>query len=698
MSIVEGIYGPIVSRFYADTDIGVFLCRFRSPFGIQVGDHLFRCSHAGVGDVYVGELPNLGGFDAGTAKVFELIGPRRSRINAGRDALLEEMGVRTQATGEKLIAWLPYPRVRMDRRPAQIVGVHVDVEQSWGYAEATHIDDVGSLSRRNISFDTSDLAFPYANVENAVQFVGGIDDMSALQQQVKRGRTLSHGEPFHFNRCWYWKAEGRARLPRLTRPPQRVPSSPDMMNPSRETRSSLNTKYLVAICLTLCLTPWLSPTSANEVREEASAKPLVHLLKLHTVNTEGSMIDPGLAAYVERVVLDAEAADADALIFDIDTFGGRVDAATVIRDAIVDADILTIAFINKRAISAGALISLACDRIVMVKGGTIGASTPVTGGGDKASDKYVSVMRAEMRGTAEQTGRDPEIAEAMVDERIFIPELSDEAGQPATLTARQALQYDMVDEMVKSLPELLAIYDLAEAKIVEVEITWAERVVRLLTHPVVTSLLLSVAAFGMIAEVRTPGWGLGGSLAMLALALFFGSHLIVQLAEWQELLLFAVGLGLLFAEIAFIPGFGIAGIAGFLCMLASVLLTRLPEFDFWTVDQVSAVVGQFALSLILGIVGSVILLRALPKVAAFRNLVLAGSTSATEGYVSAPTDQDSDLVGQQGVTVTELRPVGAGMFSGKRLDIIAEGEFIDAETAVVIVAARGSRIVVRATS
>lgn len=436
--------------------------------------------------------------------------------------------------------------------------------------------------------------------------------------------------------------------------------------------------------------------SGVDAQSSSDERPLVHLLKLHTVNTEGGMIDPGLSAYVERVVEDAVNAGADALIFDIDTFGGRVDAATVMRDAIVDADLMTIAFVNKRAISAGALISLACDRIVMVKGGTIGASTPVTGGGDKASDKFVSVMRAEMRATAERTGRDPEIAEAMVDEGIVIPGLSDEAGRPATLTSDQALQYGMADEMANSLPELLRIYDLEEAEIVEVEINWAERTVRLLTHPVVTSILLSVAIFGLIAEVRTPGWGLGGSLALLALALFFGSHVIVKLAEWQELLLFAVGLGLLFVEIAFIPGFGVAGVAGFACMLASLLLTRLPEFDFWSIDQVSAVVGQFSLSMIIGIIGSVVLLRSLPKVAAFRHLVLTGSTPAAEGYVSSSTDHDEELVGLEGVALTELRPVGTGLFDGRRLDIIADGEYIDEQTAVKIVSAHGSRVVVRA--
>ncbi|MFA6110736.1 MAG: ATP-dependent Clp protease proteolytic subunit, partial [Candidatus Latescibacterota bacterium] len=155
------------------------------------------------------------------------------------------------------------------------------------------------------------------------------------------------------------------------------------------------------------------------------------------------MIDPGVAALVERVIEEATEAKAAAIVFEIDTFGGRVDAATVIRDAILDAEPLTIAFINKRAISAGALISLACDKIVMTQAATMGATTPVEMTGEKASDKVTSYMRAEMRATAERTGRDVKIAEAMVDERVDIPGLSGEAGRPATLTTEQALHYKM---------------------------------------------------------------------------------------------------------------------------------------------------------------------------------------------------------------------------------------------------------------
>ena len=436
-------------------------------------------------------------------------------------------------------------------------------------------------------------------------------------------------------------------------------------------------------------------TAATDTAAADTPSPVVHLLKLHTVDTKGGMIDPGLTAFVERAVEEANASGVDAIVFEIDTFGGRVDAASVIRDAILDAEPLTIAFINRRAISAGALISLACDKIVMVKGGSIGASTPVSGTGEKAGDKYVSVMRAEMRATAERTGRDPEIAEAMVDERIEIPGFSEEAGRPATLTTDQALHYRVADETAETLYEALEIYDLQEAEVVEIKINWAEVVVRFLTHPIITSILLSVAMFGLITEVRTPGWGLGGSLALVALALFFGSHLIVRLAAWDELLLFVVGLVLLFVEIVFIPGFGFVGLAGVLCMGASLMLTRLPPFQWWSMDQVSAVVGQLALSMILAIVGSVVLLKALPRFGALNRLILGSRTAAADGYVSAPTERDAELLGQEGVALSELRPVGVGLFGGRRLDIIAEGEYIDEQTAVKVIEARGSRVVVR---
>ena len=184
-------------------------------------------------------------------------------------------------------------------------------------------------------------------------------------------------------------------------------------------------------------------------------------------------------------------------------------------------------------------------------------------------------------------------------------------------------------------------------------------------------------------------------MALVALSLFFGSHLVVHLAEWDELLLFVVGLVLLVVEIAFIPGFGLVGLGGIACMVASLALTRLPGLDWVKVEDVSAVVGQLAASMIGAIVLAAVAMKSLPKLAAFNRLVLASETRASEGYVSAPTDHDMDLLGKEGVTVTELHPVGVGLFEGRRLDIIAEGEFIKEQTAVKVISARGARVVVR---
>ncbi len=407
------------------------------------------------------------------------------------------------------------------------------------------------------------------------------------------------------------------------------------------------------------------------------------------------MIDPGVSAFVERVIEDAEANGVDAIVFEIDTFGGRVDAATVIRDAILDSEALTIAFINKRAISAGALISLACDKIVMAQAATMGATTPVDGSGTKASDKVTSYMRAEMRATAERTGRDAKIAEAMVDERVDIPGLSAEAGRPATLTTEQSLSYEMADETAESLRDVLRIYDLGDADVVSIELNWAEHVVRLLTHPVVTSILLAVAMFGLIAEVRTPGWGLGGTLALVALAIFFGSHLVVKLAEWQELALFAVGLGLLIIEVVAIPGFGVVGLAGVGLMLGSLVITQLGDFQLWSVDEIAVVVARLSASMIGAFVLSLFMLRSLPRMAAFNRLVLQAETRTSEGYVSSSRERDSDLLNQEGVSLSELRPAGIALIDGRRVDVVTDGEFVGVQQPVRVVEARGNRVVVR---
>ena len=165
------------------------------------------------------------------------------------------------------------------------------------------------------------------------------------------------------------------------------------------------------------------------------------------------MIDLGLPLTVIRGIEEAEADNADYIIFLVNTFGGRVDAATEIKDAIIGTDIKTVAFVNSRAISAGALITLSCDQIFMTKGSTIGAVTPVNQQGNKLTEKQVSYMRAEMRSTCEAKGRDPLIGEAMVDESIAVPDVSEE-GKLLTLTAEEALKLGFADKIIEDQDKL----------------------------------------------------------------------------------------------------------------------------------------------------------------------------------------------------------------------------------------------------
>ncbi|MCC7094160.1 MAG: ATP-dependent Clp protease proteolytic subunit, partial [Ignavibacteriaceae bacterium] len=307
--------------------------------------------------------------------------------------------------------------------------------------------------------------------------------------------------------------------------------------------------------------------------------------KVYIAYIEGD-IDLGLAPYVSRVVAEAEKDNAEAIIFKINTFGGRVDAATQIKDAIINTDLLTIAFINNRAISAGALIALSCKKIVMVPGSLIGAATVVDQQGEKVGEKYQSYMRSEMRSTAEKNGRRVDIAEGMVDERVVVPGI-DDSTKLITLTSTEALKYGFADTLLKDYDEIFAYFKLGNAEKVFQKSNWAEDVVRFLNNGIVSSILIMIGIFGLMAEIKSPGWGLPGTAALIALALFFGSSYILQLASVIEILMFVAGLVLLLLEIFVIPGFGVAGISGIILIIASLFLSMLGADPFLDFNAVS---------------------------------------------------------------------------------------------------------------
>jgi len=409
------------------------------------------------------------------------------------------------------------------------------------------------------------------------------------------------------------------------------------------------------------------------------------------------MIDGPLAAYIERALKDAADAGAGLVIFHVDTFGGLVDAADEIRKTILNADIPTVALIDKNAASAGALISYAADRIVMVPGASIGAATVVQGtSGEAAPDKYQSYMRGLMRATAEANGRDPAIAEAMVDESIEIEGITVE-GEVLTLSTSEAIELRVADAEQASLDELLATYEVNERDVVEHQLTRAEGLLRFFSSPVVQSILMLMMMGGLYFELQSPGVGFPGMIAAVGAAAFFGPHYLLGLVESWEIVLFVLGVVLLLVEIFVIPGFGIAGVTGLAAVLLALGFSLIGNigFSFPSGQAISSAVLTLASSLVMLIIAMFSLGRMLPRSERFSELILMPTLSTDTGHTSAQTH--IEWLGKTGTSITDLRPSGTVEIGDERIDVVTSGEYIEKGSSVEVVSVEGSRVRVRKT-
>lgn len=416
---------------------------------------------------------------------------------------------------------------------------------------------------------------------------------------------------------------------------------------------------------------------------------------VYVVQIEG-IIDLGLAPYVQRVIDTATAEGAAAVILDINTFGGRVDAAVQIRDTLLNSKVPTIAFINKRAISAGALISLAAEKIVMGKGGTIGAATPVQMGQPGAAsqpveEKTVSYVRKEFRATAESRNRPLLIAEAMVDADVVIAGVTSK-GKLLTLTTEESIRLKVADYRADNLQEVLKVTGLEGAEIRQASANWAENVLRFLTHPIISSLLITIAMVGILIELRTPGLGFPGAIGVGSLGLFLWGHWIVKLAGWEELLIAAAGVLLLAIELVFIPGFGVAGVAGILAILAGLAMSMVGPGD--TPQFILITTGRVVVSIALALLATLVFMRFLPRLPFGKKLILDTALTAGQGFESAPVS-DHALLGKTGQATTPLHPAGIAEIEGERVDVVSDGELINAGEPIRVMRVDGNRVVVR---
>jgi len=416
-------------------------------------------------------------------------------------------------------------------------------------------------------------------------------------------------------------------------------------------------------------------------------------------------IDLGLPPFIERSIEMAENDKADAIIFDIDTFGGRLDAATQIKDAILSTKIPTIAFINRRAISAGALISLSCEKIVMTSGGTIGAATAVDMSGKKGSEKVISYMREEMAATAESRSRNIEIAKGMVDEDLSFTHLmingdsvkvldleGRKEGKLITLTTELAIKYNIADDEQETFERLLSSLEFENADIITTSENWSELFVRFLTNPVVASLLTTFGFLGILFELQSPGWGIPGIVGLVCLFLSLSASFIARLATMNDILIILAGVALLIIEIIIIPGFGFAGIGGILLILWGLYELLLPDTPIGPEIEIMAMWG-----FIIGIVGSIfglfLLFKLMIKTSFWQKLTSPGVGGVEAGYSASGGWEN--LVGQEGAAQSDLRPSGWITVKDQRLFVVTEGDFIEKECKVKIHSVDGNRVVVR---
>ncbi|WP_312562916.1 NfeD family protein [Anaerospora sp.] len=418
--------------------------------------------------------------------------------------------------------------------------------------------------------------------------------------------------------------------------------------------------------LVLCLAVWI-PFSTTAAEQPASSVVAV------TIKGE---IDGGQSALLHRAFQEAQKNNAQAMLIELDTFGGLVDAAVQMRDLIIDSPIPTICYIKNRAWSAGALIALAHQSIAIAPGGSIGAAEPIP-----TTEKTVAALKAEFAATANKTGRNPRVAEAMVDKSLGLPGYA-EPGQILALTDYQAKEVGFADFVAVDRAAVLTQYGFAGATVIEYQPQWTDRLAGWLSNPAIKSGLLSLIFLAVLAEIKTAGTGVGALVAIVAAVLFFGSQWLTGVAGLLEILLFAGGCILLVVEL-YVPGVGLFGIAGLASILASFFLSLGANMSALTTMTVS---------LLIAIIAFAVLARYLPSSKLWAKLVLKDSETTQDGFTSA--DDYNAYLGCEGITITQLRPAGRIEVNNIQLDVVSEGRFLPSGIKVKIVSVKGNRIVV----
>ncbi|MAQ22361.1 MAG: serine protease [Flammeovirgaceae bacterium] len=409
-----------------------------------------------------------------------------------------------------------------------------------------------------------------------------------------------------------------------------------------------------------------------------------------------SNIDPRTNRYTKLLLEEASEKDYDVIIIEMDTYGGAVNDADDIRTRILDFEKPIYVWINKDAASAGALISIATDSIYMSSGASIGAATVVTGDGTQAPDKYQSYMRSIMRSTAEAKGRDPKIAEAMVDEDIEVDSISAE-GKVITFSTQEAIKFGFCDAELNSIEEILERQNINNYNITKYELDSTEDIISFFLNPVVSSVLILLILGGLYFEMQTPGVGFPIIASITALILYLVPYYLNGVAENWEILLFFIGIIFIALEVFVIPGFGVFGVIGLFASLSSLILIMLNNdmFDFTFVLSRDLIASSLSVFISVFSFGLLVLFGGikLTDSKAFKKIALNETQETSKGYVSKK--YPDNLLNMKGKSFTVLRPSGKVIIDENIYDASTSGEYIDKNKNVIVTNNEGSSLKVK---
>lgn len=388
-------------------------------------------------------------------------------------------------------------------------------------------------------------------------------------------------------------------------------------------------------------------------------------------------VNVGMLNYIRSSISEANENNADLILIEVDTLGGRVDSAEAISREILNSEVKTASFVNTKAESAGVLISISANSFYMAPASTIGSAETIPN-----TEKALSYWTSLLKTTAEQRGKDPQLVAAMADASIEIEGLV-EKGKLLNLTTKQAEELEFSDGTMQSRQQIYEDLKLGNVNEITSEKSFADTIAGFISSSLISQFLLTAGFIGIVIEIITPGFGIGGLISILGFSLFFAGSILSGSTSTFAIIIFAIGIILLLIEI-FIPGFGVFGVSGIAAIFASIVMASASLYQ--------ALISIFISSVITAVVVALII-KYLPKRNLSRTLFLGTNLDKEGGFVSSK--EAPEYIGREALAITFLRPSGKIEIDGRMLDAVSEGRYIEKDKTVVVLKVEGSRLIVR---